>query len=97
MSLYILPNSAVVQKLSEIHQFYVIVGIVVLLFVTLAVVALLTFFRPRHLSAEMAKALEKSEQLREFVESKAFADLVLDIVEQKAVQTGVVQSSSKRK
>ncbi len=79
--------TSVAGHLSEPHLFVVLLSMIAILALLVVVVGLLTWFLPRHLSPEMAQALEKSEQaysvaveVRKFLNKKAFMDRVLDTV-----------------
>ena len=82
----ILTIGIAASGLEEIHKFILYCGLVALLFVLVGAVTFLTVNYPRHLNPEMAKALEKAEEFEEYVESKVFRDVVLNIVEERLKQ-----------
>ena len=82
--------TALLGKLSEPHLFDVIMGMLAILVLLISAVGFITYTRPRHLSPEMAEALEKSDealalsrQAQDFFETQAFRDAVLDIIQRK--------------
>ncbi len=84
-----LGATALLGKLSEPHLFDVVLIMSGILAALIGTVGFITYTRPRHLSPEMAEALEKSDealalsqQAQKYLSKKAFRDAVRDIIQE---------------
>ena len=69
------------SKMTGDQQFYCIIIMAVLFFIVVVIVAFITIKWPSHLYEQIAEQVKTTKQIKEFLESTAFKDIVEEIVD----------------
>lgn len=81
LALLIIEGSlgAVTIGMTSGHKFYTVLIMAFLFLCVVASVVFITIHKPKHLYEQIASSLEATKEIREFMNSKGFADVVHDL------------------
>jgi len=85
------------SKLTGDQQFYCIWIMAGLFVLVVASVFLLTVFWPRNIMGEFEKVATDVEELKKFIDSTAFKDVVIDILEEKVKPDSLAEQTTQAK